>query len=131
MLAGVHFALSRMPEPDGSSKSMLDTTLVVTTSEFDRCAEPPSGFNAADGSGHASGSDPNPHQPHVVFGASVTPKLIAPTDGDNQATDQRSTHSLLATICSAVGVPGEAIDAAWPPGTTLYPEGKTVEELWA
>jgi uncharacterized protein (DUF1501 family) len=131
MLAGVHFALARMPDPDGSSKTMLDTTLVVTTSEFDRCAEEPNGFNAADGSGHAGGSDKNPHQPHIFFGAGITPKLVAPTDTDNQASDQRSTHSLLSTICSSVGVPGDMIDQAWPPGTTLYPEGKTLQELWS
>jgi uncharacterized protein (DUF1501 family) len=130
MLAGVHFALSRMPDPSGTG-TMLDTTLVVTVSEFDRCAEPPDGFNAADGSGHAGGSDPNPHQPHVVFGAGVTPKLIAPTDNDNQAKDQRSTHALLATICGAVGVPGDVIDQAWPAGTALYPDGHPIEELWA
>jgi hypothetical protein len=131
MLAGIHFALSRMPEPSGGSGSMLDTTLVLTVSEFDRSAEPPNGFNAADGSGHAGGSDPNPHQPHIAFGAGIKPKLLAPTDDDNHAKLQISTHALLATICASVGVPGEMIDQAWPPGTALYPEGRTIEELWA
>jgi hypothetical protein len=131
MLAGVHFALSHMPDPAGGSGSMLDSTLVVTTSEFDRSAEKPAGFNPADGSGHAGGSDKNPHQPHVVFGAGITPKILAPTDTDNKSTSQHSTHALFATICEAIGVPGAMIDAQWPTGTSLYPEGKPIEDVWS
>jgi hypothetical protein len=134
MLAGIYFALSNIQDPAGGG-SMLGSTLVVTTSEFDRAVNAgssPSGFNAGDGSDHANaGGDANPHQPHVVFGAGITPKALVPTDDANQPTSgQHSTHALLATLCAAVGTPQASIDEVWPPGSPLYPEAKPIMDLW-
>jgi hypothetical protein len=131
-LAGIHFALSQIPDPSGAG-SLLANTLVVSTSEFDRAVDNPSGWNDKDGSDHSKrGSKPNPHQSHIVFGAGITPKAVAPTSNDNEPTNgQKSTHALLATICAAVGVPQPAIDEVWGPGGPLYPDGRPIWELWS
>jgi hypothetical protein len=127
-LAGVHFALSNMNDEDGP---MLDSTLVVTTSEFGRSpGDASTGYNDGNGSDHGDGPSWR-NQAHVVFGAGITPRTIAPVDDGNEATDGAvSTHCLLATIASAVGVPQSEIDALWPPATPLYPEGLVLNELW-
>lgn len=128
-VAGVHFALRNIPDPAGGS--MLDSTLVVTTSEFGRNGVAPDGFNAGLGSDH--GGDPGwRYQAHVVFGAGVVPKRLHDTDDDNRPLDRpASTHRLLATIASATGIDQSAIDARWPAGTALYPESGPMTELWA
>ncbi len=129
-LAGVHFALSRTPEPGFGDGSMLDHTLVVTTSEFGRSSPPP-GFNEGQGSDHGGG-DTWRYQAHVVFGAGVRPNRLADTNEDNEPIGKyASTHALLATIAAAVGVPQGAIDELWPPGSPLYPEGAPLWDLWA
>ena len=128
-LAGVHFALGRIPDPAGGS--LLEHTLVVTTSEFGRAGVEPSGFNAGDGTDHGS-SPAWRNQAHVVFGAGVKPKKLHPTDDSNVPTEgPASTHALLATLAAAVGTPQEIIDRAWPPGSSLYPEGGPLWDLWA
>ena len=131
LLAGVRFALANMPDPAGGS--MLDSTLVVTTSEFGRAVntDTTTGFNAADGSDHGSGGAAR-HQCHVVFGAGITPKILRPTDDANEPTDGvASTHALLTTMAAAVGVPQEALDQVWPAGSPLFPEGAPLWDLWA
>jgi uncharacterized protein (DUF1501 family) len=128
-LAGVHFALGKTPDPGGGM--LLDSTLVVTTSEFGRSGVEPNGFNAGEGTDHGGGPGWR-YQAHVVFGAGVKPKLLHATDDSNVPVDKpASTHQLLATISAALGVPQDAIDALWPPGTGLYPEGGPLWDLWA
>jgi hypothetical protein len=128
-LAGIHFALSRIPDPGGGS--LLEHTLVVTTSEFGRSGVAPSGFNAGDGTDHGN-SPAWRYQAHVVFGAGVKPKRLHPTDDDNVPTGApASTHRLLATIAAAIGAPQSELDRLWPPGSNLYPEGGPLWELWA
>ncbi|MBA3456291.1 MAG: DUF1501 domain-containing protein [Deltaproteobacteria bacterium] len=128
-IAGVHFALSRIPDPMMGG-SMLDHTLVVTTSEFGRSGIA-GGFNAAEGTDHGEGAGWR-YQAHVVFGAGVRPNRLHPTDDTNRPlTKPASTHALLATIAAATGVPQEAIAAQWPSGTGLHPEGGPLWDLWA
>jgi hypothetical protein len=128
-VAGVHFALARIPDPLGGS--MLDSTLVVTTSEFGRNGVEPDGFNAGLGSDH--GGDPGwRYQAHVVFGAGVVPKRLHDTDDSNRPLDRpASTQRLLATVAAATGIDQNEIDRRWPTGTALYPEREPMWELWA
>jgi uncharacterized protein (DUF1501 family) len=128
-LAGIHYALANTPDPAGGT--MLESTLVVTTSEFGRSGVEPGGFNAGDGTDHGDGPGWR-YQAHVVFGAGITPKRLHDTDDDNVPIGApASTHALLATIAAAVGVPQDAIDPLWPPGTGLYPEAAPLWELWS
>ncbi len=128
-LAGVHFALGRIPDPMGGS--MLDSTLVVTTSEFGRNGVEPDGFNAGLGSDH--GGDPGwRYQAHVVFGAGVQPMRLHDTDDRNRPLDRPcSTQRLLATIVAATGIDQAEVDRLWQPGTNLYPEAGPLWDLWA
>ncbi len=129
LLAGLHFALANTPDTDGAP--LLDSTLVVTTSECSRTA-PAGGFNDAGGTDHG-GDDPAWRwQSHVVFGAGVTPKVVAPTDDENVPEDGVgvSTHALLATLCEGLGVPADGVAELWPPGTELYPEAAPLMELF-
>jgi hypothetical protein len=128
-LAGIHFALSNMNDEDGP---MIDSTLVVTTSEFGRSpGDAATGFNDGNGSDHGDGASWR-NQAHVVFGAGITPRTIAPVNDGNEAVagEPVSTHCLLATLCTAIGVPAEEVDALWAPGTDLYPEGLPLGELF-
>jgi hypothetical protein len=127
-VAGVHFALGRMPDPEGGT--MLEHTLVVTTSEFGRNGTD-GGFNGADGTDHGNGSGWR-YQAHVVFGAGITPKKLHPTDDDNVPMGKPcSTHRLLATIAAATGTPSDEIDKLWPAASKLYPEGGPLWDLWS
>lgn len=129
LIAGIHFALANTPDDDGLP--LLATTLVVTTSECSRTS-PAGGFNDAGGSDHG-GDDPAWRwQSHVVFGAGVTPKVLAPTDDENVPLDGvgASTQALLATLCEGLGVPTDATAELWPPGSELYPEAAPMMELF-
>lgn len=128
-LAGAHFALAHIPDPMGGM--MIDSTLVITTSEFGRNAAEPDGFNAGLGSDH--GGDPGwRYQAHVVFGAGVVPKRLHDTDERNRPLDRpASTQRLLATLSAALGIDQNEIDKRWPTGTALYPESGPLWELWA
>lgn len=127
LLAGLHFALSRIPD---GTRTMLDTTLVVTASEFNRSAPAP-GFNSGDGSDHIDEKDMR-KQAHVVFGAGIKPKAIAETNAEQTPVkDVFSTHALLSTIGAAVGAPQVMLDAVWPSGTQLHPEKDPLFQLWA
>ncbi len=129
LIAGIHFALANILDEDGAP--LLDSTLVVTTSECSRTA-PVGGFNDAGGSDHGASDPAWRWQSHVVFGAGVTPKVLAPTGDDNVPLDGvgASTHALLATLCQGAGVPTDAIAQLWPPGTDLYPEAAPMMELF-
>lgn len=128
-LAGIHFTLAHIPDPMGGM--MLDSTLVITTSEFGRNGFEPDGFNAGLGSDH--GGDPGwRYQAHVVFGAGVVPKRVHDTDDRNRPLDRpASTQRLLATVAAATGIDQAEVDRLWPPGTALYPESGPLWELWA
>jgi hypothetical protein len=125
-LAGIHFALTRMLDDEGVP--LIDSTLVVTVSEFDRSpGSAETGFNDGLGSDHGG-----PFQPHLLFGAGIVPEAFAPTDdvGDPLDGKGHTTQALLATLCAALGIPAAEIDKYWPPGTALYPEGLPLWELW-
>jgi uncharacterized protein (DUF1501 family) len=129
LVAGIHFALANTLDDDGAP--LLDSTLVVTTSECSRTS-PAGGFNDAGGSDHG-GDDPAWRwQAHVVFGAGVSPKVLAPTDDENVPTGGTgaSTHALLATLCEGLGVPEDGVAELWPPGSELYPEAAPMMELF-
>ncbi len=128
-LAGIHFTLGHIPDPMGGT--LLDSTLVVTTSEFGRNGVEPDGFNAGLGSDH--GGDPGwRYQAHVVFGAGVVPKRLHDTDDNNRPLDRpASTQRLLATLAAATGIDQAEVDRLWPPGTALYPETGPLWELWS
>lgn len=128
-LAGIHFALGHMP--DGGA-TMLSSTLVVTASEFGRTTGGSGGYPDRDGTDHG-GDDPAwRSQAHVFFGAGTSPKALAPTDDSNLPQGPvHSSQALLATLCSALGVPQPEIDALWPPGNPSYPEGSPMLEMWA
>jgi uncharacterized protein (DUF1501 family) len=128
-LAGIHFALSRIPDGNGT---LLDSTLVVTMSEFGRSPGAANGFNDGYGSDHGGGSSWR-NQAHVIFGAGITPKVLAETNDDNEPLDGKvhTTHALHATIASALGVPQAETDALWPPGSELYPEASPIFDLWS
>ena len=129
-LAGFHFALSRMLDADG--QPLLDSTLVVTMSEFGRSPGKSNGFNDGYGTDHGNGASWR-NQAHVIFGAGITPKVLAETNDDNEPTSGavHTTHALHATLCAGLGVPQPEIDAIWPPGTELYTEGSPLFELWS
>ena len=131
ILAGIHFALSNTPDPDGAP--LIDSTLVVTASEFGRTAKGhPSGFVAGgDGSEHWVWD-----QPHLIFGAGIKPKLLAPIDDDGNRVGNQfySTQALLSTVCWAVGMPSDMVDGdkgLWPANTPLHPERMPIGELWS
>ena len=126
-LAGIHFALARMPDPQGGT--MLDHTLVVTTSEFGRNGTD-GGFNAAEGTDHGNGPGWR-YQAHVVFGAGIAAKRLHATDDDNVPVGPPcSTQRLLATIAAALGAPADEIEKLWP-RSPLFPEGGPLWDLWA
>ncbi len=127
-MAGVHFALANMV--DENDVPLLESTLVVTTSECSRSAGGATGFNDASGTDHGA-TDAWRYQGHVLFGAKLTPKVISATDDNNTPGDGgRSTHALLATLCEGLGVPPDAINELWPPGSPLFPEGGPLLDLW-
>ena len=129
-LAGIHYALGRIPDPGGGG-SLLDHTLVVTTSEFGRSGVEPSGFNAGDGTDHGDAPAWR-YQAHVIFGAGVQPMKLHDTDDENVPVGApASTHRLLTTIAAATGIGQDQLDPLWPPGTGLYPEGAPLWELWS
>ncbi len=134
-LAGIHFALSRIPDPAGGM--LIDSTLVVTTSEFGRAAgSAATGFNDGDGTDHGSGDVSPPGlrtQAHVVFGGGVRPRVLNPTDDLHAPISGKAstTHGLLTTICTAIGVPSAECEALWPSGTPLHTEATPQLDLWS
>lgn len=133
ILAGLHFALSRMVDQDGAP--LLGRTLVVSTSEFSRTAYGSStGWNEGGGSDHDGTLVDTRNQAHVLFGAGIPGgRVLGATDDDNvpESGAPISTQALLATICTALGVEQALIDELWPPGTPFYPEGAPLLDLWA
>lgn len=126
--SGIHFLLSRIPDPTEPSVSMLDRTLVVTTSEMGRDPGSPStGFNGGEGSDH--GSHPACYYvAHAIMGAGVTGGHLhggvstETFDARREAT-KYTPQRLLATIGHALGIdmrePQWSFEGALP-----------IEELW-
>jgi uncharacterized protein (DUF1501 family) len=121
--ASLHFVLSRIVEPDEPGMSMLDRTLVVTTSEFGRDpGQPRTGFNGGDGSDH--GSHPACfYLAHAVMGAGVVGGRIVggvstETYDARKEPTRYAPRQLLATIAYALGIdpahPQWGFDAASP-----------------
>jgi uncharacterized protein (DUF1501 family) len=107
--ASLHFLLSHIVEPDEPGMSMLDRTLVVTTSEFGRDpGQPHTGFNGGDGSDH--GSHPACfYLAHAVMGAGVAGGRVVGGVSTNtydarKETTRYSPRQLLATMAYALGV---------------------------
>src|SRR5262249_48295692 len=119
-LAGIHFALSCLT--DGAGAPLIDSTLVVTTSELGRNSGSAS-YDDHDGSDHG-GDAAWRWQGHLLFGAGVLPLQLCATDDQNAPLDGvgGSTQNLLATVCAALGVDAPTIESLWPGRSTLRPE---------
>jgi hypothetical protein len=126
-VAGIHFALSQIPDGNGT---LLDTTLVVTTSEMGRSPGTAS-YDGHDGTDHGAAASWR-YQSHLLFGAGVTPGVYSATDDQNQPTGAViSTQNLLATLCTSAGISALEVDSRWPPGTALRPEHDVLAGLWS
>ncbi|WP_394840165.1 DUF1501 domain-containing protein [Pendulispora rubella] len=110
----IHFVLSRVADPLLPGKSLLDTTLVCTTSDFGR--DPGSdetGFSAGEGTDH--GNDPSCYYlAHACMGAGLRGGrvLSAPSTDDYRAdkiAERYAPDQFLAMVLSAMG-----LDAANP-----------------
>lgn len=126
--ASLHFLLSRIADPAEPSVSMLDRTLVLTTSEFGRDAgQPRTGFNGGEGSDH--GSHPACfYLAHAIMGAGIPGgRVVGNVDTDSydarRAPVRYGPRQLLATALYALGIdpahPQFGFDGATP-----------IEELW-
>jgi hypothetical protein len=128
LFASLHFILSRVVEPDEPGATMLDRTLIVTTSEFGRDpGQPRTGFNGGDGSDH--GSHPACfYLAHGVMGAGISGGRVfggvsTETYDARKETTRFAPRQLLATIAYAMG-----IDPAHP---QYGFEGATPIDLWS
>jgi hypothetical protein len=125
--ATLGWLLARMPDPQGGT--LLDSTLVVTTSDFGRDPAGPSGWNGGEGSDH--GADAGCfYLAHAVMGAGVPGgRLIggvSTTDYDARREPvQIAPVRLLATLLAALGV-----DPA-DPAIGFPSAGAPIEELWS
>jgi uncharacterized protein (DUF1501 family) len=124
--ASLGWLLARIPAPEGGT--LLDSTLVVTTSDFGRDPAGPSGWNAGEGSDH--GADAGCfYLAHAVMGAGVRGGQligeVSTRDYDARREPlQIAPIRLLATLLGALGV-----DPADP--TFGFPAaGAPIDELW-
>ncbi len=116
--ASLGWLLARIPEPSGAPGSMLDHTLVVTTSDFGRDPglEQEQGFNPA-----ARGNDHGSHPAcfylaHAMMGAGVrggriTGAVSTDTFDGTKADVRFGPPQLLATILDSLGL--DAANAEW------------------
>ncbi len=107
MLASLHWLLARIPERGEPGKSMLDRTLIVTTSDFGRDPPGPTGYNSGGGSDH--GAMPACYSlAHFVDGPIVRGKWLGAVDTKTydarKAPVRFSQKQLLATILGAIGL---------------------------
>lgn len=106
-IAGIHFLLHRMREPDGTP--MWDRTVVFVVSEFSRDnTDPRTGFNSGGGSDHQGGVASR-NQIWPVFGGPVRAagKMLGRLDPETMATMQgpaKPIRSVLATMLSVLGI---------------------------
>lgn len=127
-LATLHFVLSRLADPIEPKVSMLDRTLVVTTSEFGRDpGQTTTGFNGGEGTDH--GSHPACYYlAHAVMGAGVPGGRIVGGVSTESYDARResvrySPQRFLATTLHALG-----IDVAR--NAYGFDNAAPIEELW-
>jgi hypothetical protein len=106
--ATLNWLLGRMPDPEVPGKTMLDTTLVTTMSDFGRDKARANGFNAGDGSDHGQDSACF-FLAHALMGGGIVPgKLLAGAPLDTfdarQADERFGPRQLLATLMWALGL---------------------------
>jgi uncharacterized protein (DUF1501 family) len=125
--ASLGWLLARIPDPDGGT--LLDSTLVLTTSDFGRDPAAPRGFNGGEGSDH--GADPGCYYlAHAVMGAGVPGgRLIAGVSTDNYDARRESLQvaptRLLATVLDALGIDSADPDVGFPEA------GGPLAEVWS
>ena len=125
--ASLGWLLARIPDPDGGT--LLDSTLVLTTSDFGRDPAAPRGFNGGEGSDH--GADPGCYYlAHAVMGAGVPGgRLIAGVSTDNYDARRESLQvaptRLLATVLDALGIDPADPDVGFPEA------GGPLGEVWS
>lgn len=125
--AALGWLLARIPDPAGGT--LLDSTLILTTSDFGRDPGGASGWNGGEGSDH--GADAGCfYLAHAVTGAGVTGgKLIggvSTSDYDaRHAPVQIAPVQLLATVLAALGLDPDDSAIGFPTA------GSPLEELWA
>lgn len=109
MWAALGWLLARIPDPEAPGKTLFDTTLVLTMSDFGR--DPGSvatGYNGGGGSDH--GADPSCFTlAHAVMGAGVKGgRLISKVSTDTYRADQADVtygaRNLLAMILWSLGL---------------------------
>jgi uncharacterized protein (DUF1501 family) len=126
--SGLHFLLSRIADPAEPNVSMLDRTLVVTTSEMGRDpGMPGTGFNGGEGSDH--GSHPACYYvAHAVMGAGVAGGRLhggvsTDTFDARRESAKYAPQRLLATIGHALGI--DMREPQWS-----FEGAQPIEELW-
>jgi uncharacterized protein (DUF1501 family) len=125
--ASLGWLLARIPDPAGGT--MLDSTLVVTTSDFGRDPAAPRGFNGGEGSDH--GADPGCYYlAHALMGAGVRGgQLVGGVSTDDYDARreplQIAPARLLATLLHALGIDPADPDLGFPDA------GGPLEEVWS
>ncbi|HEU5056028.1 MAG TPA: DUF1501 domain-containing protein, partial [Kofleriaceae bacterium] len=125
--ASLGWLLARIPDPAGGT--MLDSTLVVTTSDFGRDPAAPRGFNGGEGSDH--GADPGCYYlAHALMGAGVRGgQLVGGVSTDDYDARreplQIAPTRLLATVLHALGIDPADPDLGFPDA------GGPLEEVWS
>lgn len=127
--AALRFLLAHTEDPREPGTTMLDRTLVITTSEFGRDpGQPKSGFNGGGGSDH--GSHPACfYLGHALMGAGIRGgKYHGAVDLDSfdarHARRRFSPQQLLATVLQAVGA--DPTDARWG-----FEGARPIPDVWA
>jgi hypothetical protein len=107
--ATLNWAMKRIPDPLDPSRSLYDTTLILTMSDFSRDpGSPATGYNAGDGSDH--GDDPSCYYlAHAVMGAGVKGnRVLAQVSTDDYrgdlAAERYDQRDLLAMTLWALGL---------------------------
>jgi hypothetical protein len=121
--AWLGWLFARMPDPAVPGSALLDTTLVVTLSEFGRDpGSPATGYNGGMGCDH--GSDPSCYYlAHALMGAGVAPgKLVAGVSTSDYRGDRAAERyqqvDLIATLLWSLGLDWRAQGWGFPHGAT-------------
>ena len=133
LLSTLAWLLQRMPDPSTPGKSMFDTTMILTITDFGRDpANPQTGFNGGDGSDH--GNDPSCYYvAHTVMGAgTIGGRVLAKVDnaGANAfradiAPERYTIRDVLATTLWAIGL--DQANPQWG-----FPDiGSPIQRLWS
>jgi uncharacterized protein (DUF1501 family) len=126
------WVLGRMEEPSDASQTMLDNTLVMTTSEFGRDpGNATTGFNDGDGTDHGNHASCF-YLGHAVMGAGIQGGRIiggVGTDGASAFDARRAdasygTRDLMATVLYALGLDHKSDAWGFPFGAD------PIRELW-